>query len=449
MYAGQRRFAQAEELLERVVAASARARSSDDVETLRFRFDLGAIYFADGKPDKAEAHAIGAADGRRRSLGPDHRDTIRALTIVSVVHESRKNFAQALRAATQAYEQARRALGANDVLTLNASAILQRVKLAASTTSPDRAARAAFLESAARTIDSAKATSLPELISLAASRATIAVNQGRPQEAEAALVEALEAAGRAGQEELNLTAILAGVYALQKKYDEAEATAARVLGKPESWKTLNPNVVPFAVRSLGASYRNDGRFADAERHFHTLVPLVLDNPGDAAPQTRIDLLLLADTYSSLGRYADADVWFTRLLEAIRRASGPDQLTLVTTTALGWVRLQQERYADAERTLREVSETLVRTAPESWERFNVASMLGASLAGQQRFAEAEPLLISGYEGMATRRPASNPNFRSRFTQRDAGAAILQLFSAAGNAAKRAEWVGRIDGATRKD
>jgi eukaryotic-like serine/threonine-protein kinase len=248
---------------------------------------------------------------------------------------------------------------------------------------------------------------------------------------------------------LNLTAILAGVYALQKKYVEAEATAARVLGKPNSWKTLSPNVLPFAVRSLGASYRNDGRFADAERHFRTLVPLVLDNPGDAAPQTRIDLLLLADTYSSLGRYADADRWFTRLLEANRRVSGPEQLTLVTTTALGWARLQQERYADAERTLREVSETLVRTLPESWERFNVASMLGASLAGQQRFAEAEPLLIAGYEGMATRKPASNQNLRSRFTQRDAGAAILQLFSAAGNAAKRAEWVGRIDGATRKE
>ena len=397
------------------------------METLRFRFDLGGIYFVDGKPDKAEAHAVGAAAGRRRTLGPDHRDTIRALTLVSAVHESRKNFAQALRAATQAYEQARRALGANDVLTLNASTILQRVKLAASATSPDRAARAEFLESAARTIDSAKATSLPELINLAASRATIAVNRGRPQEAEAALVEALEAAGRAGQEELNLTAILAGVYALQKKYVEAEATAARVLGKPDSWKTLSPNVLPFAVRSLGASYRNDGRFADAERHFRTLVPLVLDNPGDAAPQTRIDLLLLADTYSSLGRYADADLWFTRLLEANRRVSGPDQLTLVTTTALGWVRLQQERFTDAERTLREVSETLVRTVPESWERFNVGSMLGASLAGQQRFAEAEPLLIAGYEGMATRKPASNPNFRSRFAQRDAGAAILQLFA----------------------
>jgi hypothetical protein len=75
------------------------------------------------------------------------------------------------------------------------------------------------------------------------------------------------------------------------------------------------------------------------------------------------------------------------------------------------------------------------------------MLGASLAGQRRFAEAEALLVSGYEGMAKRKPTSNPNLRSRFTQREAGAAVLRLYDAWGNPAKRAEWATRLEAEVR--
>src|SRR6185369_11289816 len=100
-------------------------------------------------------------------------------------------------------------------------------------------------ETSARTLESAKASSLPEMINLAGQKATIAVSQGRPQDAEAPLLEALDAANRAGQEELNLTAILAGVYALQKKYSDAETTVRNVLEKPPAaLKDLGPNVLP-------------------------------------------------------------------------------------------------------------------------------------------------------------------------------------------------------------
>ena len=112
-------------------------------------------------------------------------------------------------------------------------------------------------------------------------------------------------------------------------------------------------------------------------------------------------------------------------------------------AIAWAQLKQGRYADAEGALRGALDSQVKTSPDVWERFNTASMLGASLAGQRRFADAEPLLIEGYEGMATRKPSGNPNFRSRFTLRESGEAILQLYTDWGNAEKRAAWAARLE------
>jgi tetratricopeptide (TPR) repeat protein len=447
IYAGQRRFDEAAQLLERVIAAHARAYGADHLDTLRFTFDLSALLTVNGKPDRGAVHAARVAEGRRRTLGPGHRDTIAALAVLATAHETRKQPAEAIRVATQAYESARRAFGEDDALTRNMRAIVQRATLAAAQAKGgeiDRAARDEVLANAARSFESAKATSLLDMINLAGNRALVAVQQGRPQDGEAPLLEALDAARRAGQEEPNLTAILAGVYALQKKYGEAEATIARVVARPDTWKALNPILLPFALRSLGNAYRNERRFEEAERHFRVLVPLVLTNPGETAQQTRVDLQMLADTYASLDRYDDAERWFAQLLDIQRRTTGPEhQQTLLTMTNLGWTRLQQGRYADAERLFSDVAVVLTRTMADSWERFNVESMLGASLSGQRRFADAEPLLVSGYEGMATRKPASNPNLRSRFTLREAGAAVLRLYDAWGNPAKRAEWATRLE------
>ena len=64
------------------------------------------------------------------------------------------------------------------------------------------------------------------------------------------------------------------------------------------------------------------------------------------------------------------------------------------------------------------------------------MLGATLARQKRYPEAEPLLLSGYEGMATGKPV-NPNAASRMTREQAGEALLQLYRDTGNTGRAAE------------
>ena len=94
--------------------------------------------------------------------------------------------------------------------------------------SGDRAERARALTDVSKGLAETKASSLPEMIALAAARATNAYQQNKLDEAIPPLLEAMDASRRAGQEELSLTSILAGIYALQGKLAEAQQTLAPI-----------------------------------------------------------------------------------------------------------------------------------------------------------------------------------------------------------------------------
>jgi len=52
-----------------------------------------------------------------------------------------------------------------------------------------------------------------------------------------------------------------------------------------------------------------------------------------------------------------------------------------------------------------------------------------------------MLIAGYEGMGTGNPVA-PNVAARMTRDQVGEALLALYAASGNTAKRAEWEARL-------
>jgi eukaryotic-like serine/threonine-protein kinase len=446
--ANQRRWDRATSLMERVASAQRRLFGTDHPDTLDSTFDLASWYLQAGKLEQAETMAAIAVAGRQRALGGGHKSTIEALIIQAAVYEQRKKFADGQRAAQTAYVSSRRSLGEQDALTRASQNVLQRITLGARAAAPNPVARATgeareqFLEDQARTLAAATATSLPAMITLAAAKATNAYSQGKPEDAIPPLLEAMEASRRAGQEEWSLTSILAGIYALLKRFPEAEQTLAPVLARPDPNQDLMANVLPFALRSIGTGLRNERRFADAEVYLAKLVPLMLATSGEAAQQTRIDAFLLADVYAAQGHYAQSERAFVQLLEMQRRVAGRESLpAFAAQSTLGWVQLREGRTANAETTFREALAGMIRVAPDAWERFSTASMLGAALAAQKQFADAEPLLIAGYNGMATRKPV-NPNAASRFGVPEAGAAIVTLYSEWGNAVKRAEWEARL-------
>jgi hypothetical protein len=219
IYASQKKYQEAATILAKTVQIQERKFGRDDLDRLQYVFDLAAIYFVNEKFDKAEPLAVEVVEGRRRTLGPGHKDTVTSMLLLGNIYDKRQKLQPGLTLMNTAYESSRRALGDNDALTLNVKFMMQAFDLKVRNATGDRAAaRAEILENAAKSVDRMTASSLPEMIRPRRQPLTIAVNQRKPQEAEAPLLEVIEAARRAGQEELNLTAILAGVYALQKKW---------------------------------------------------------------------------------------------------------------------------------------------------------------------------------------------------------------------------------------
>ncbi|HVG55928.1 MAG TPA: serine/threonine-protein kinase [Vicinamibacterales bacterium] len=434
--ANQRRWQPAEARMKQILEVQRRRSGPDHADTLQYTLDLAGIYLTWGKLEQAEPLAARAAEGRQRTLGPDHKDTIGALAIQVAIYAQEKKFADAQRVGEAAYASARRTLGEKDTLTIGLATTLQQIAVQARPA--DRAQRARVLTDVSKGLAETRATSLPEMVAIAAARATNAFQQNRLDEAIPPLLEAMEASRRAGQEELSLTSILAGIYALQGKLAEAQQTLAPIMARPDPNKDLMANVLPFALRNIGTRLRNDKRFAEAEPYLVKLVPLVVVTPGETSNQTRTDAFLLADVYAAQGKYAESERAFVPLLEMQRRVAGRESLAAFATQAhLGWTQLMQGRLADSEKTLREALDGMTRVSPDAWERANTTGMLGATLARQKRHAEAEPLLISGYDAMATGK-AVNPNAASRMSREQVGEALLQLYRDTRNAAGVAEW-----------
>jgi tetratricopeptide (TPR) repeat protein len=114
-------------------------------------------------------------------------------------------------------------------------------------------------------------------------------------------------------------------------------------------------------------------------------------------------------------------------------------TIACLTALGRLRLAQQRYAEAETLLREAIKGAGSPKTLMWDAFDRQSMLGASLLGQGKYAEAEPLLISGYEGLRKLSPAISVDANLP----EAGQRLVQLYTAWGKPEKAAERRQRLE------
>ena len=85
-------------------------------------------------------------------------------------------------------------------------------------------------------------------------------------------------------------------------------------------------------------------------------------------------------------------------------------------------------------------SIEKQQPDDWQRFRAESLLGASLTGQKKYAEAEPLLLEGYEGMAS---AKRPDRGSGLVSTRSGPRLAcRTISGVGQTGKAAEWRKKI-------
>lgn len=194
------------------------------------------------------------------------------------------------------------------------------------------------------------------------------------------------------------------------------------------------------IRLVANAYYDLGKYPEAENFYTRALDVSGRLLSKEDPDSLAVKLVLAGLYVLEGKHEQAVESFEELLNINRRAIGPDSKnTLLTTTLLGWARLHQQRYIEVEMDLREVLRALEKTQPEEWERYNCQSILGASLAGQKKYAEAEPLLLSAYEGMVTKESTVSRAYPLRpKLHEEGGERIVQLYQDWGKPEKAAEW-----------
>ncbi len=158
--------------------------------------------------------------------------------------------------------------------------------------------------------------------------------------------------------------------------------------------------------------------------------------GPDHPDTLYAMDGLAMAYEQARRFSDAVPLRQETLKRRRAKLGADDPgTLASMNNLA------RAYLDVKPTggrvaLRQSLAIHDKKLPDDWTTFETRSLLGASLISQKKYAEAEPLLIQGYEGLATR--AAKIPAKSQKVVPEALARIVQLYDDWGKKDQAEEW-----------
>jgi hypothetical protein len=189
--------------------------------------------------------------------------------------------------------------------------------------------------------------------------------------------------------------------------------------------------------SLARCYQSLGKLAEAESLLTQVLEARRRAPGPDHPDTLWAMHDLAACYQSQRKLDRAEPLLVAALDGRIRALGRDHpATLESMERLGVVRSLQRRYAEAEPVLRECWTLRKRTSPDNWAQFHTESLLGAALLGRKQYAAAEPVLLSAYQGMKAREKMIPPAFRLHLTE--ARRRIGQLYNDWGKPDQADRW-----------
>jgi tetratricopeptide (TPR) repeat protein len=182
----------------------------------------------------------------------------------------------------------------------------------------------------------------------------------------------------------------------------------------------------LAMRDLAEVYSRLKRYGEAEPLFLRALEFLDGRPKDD-PIVVLTKSYLANMYAAQKRYHKAEPLLTENLEVSRRKFGQSHPEVARRLAhLGQNRLMQRKYAAAEPLLRECLAIRAANLPGAWITFHARSQLGGSLMGQKKYAEAEPLVLTGYEGMQAREAWISGLDKNWLIE--AGARIVALYDA---------------------
>jgi tetratricopeptide (TPR) repeat protein len=165
---------------------------------------------------------------------------------------------------------------------------------------------------------------------------------------------------------------------------------------PEHPETLT------TMSNLGWAYEKAGKPDLALPLQEEALKLTKSKLGPEHPDTLWTMNNLAVAYEKAGKLDLAVPLYEETLKLRKAKLGPDNPgTLRTMASLGRSLLMSKAFTRAEPLLRECLATSEKARPDDWRTFNAQSLLGGALLGQKKYADAEPLLLKGYQEMKQR------------------------------------------------
>jgi tetratricopeptide (TPR) repeat protein len=388
--------------LDRAAARIGDKFSSQPAVEAAVRRTIGLAYFDMTLFSNAEKQLERAVELRRRTLGPDHPDTLTSMDDLGVLYNLESKYAAAEALLSQVLTARERVLGKEHKDTL---ATMSDLGLAIAYEGDVARAAPIFatvLEADRRILGDENPATLSVLDNLAGTYRDL----GKWAEAQVLLERELElnrrVLGSEHPDTLNSMLALAAVYRALGNFKAADPlflstidSLRRAEGE-EHWETAN------ALSNLGTSYRAQRRYSEADALFKQALASLQRSLGPDHTLTWKVAFGLAESYREQNRLEEAEALFGKVLEARKRVLGNNNsYTAQALAAVGEVKLEQHAYAQAEMLLREAVQIREQKSPEAWERYHAESMLGASLRGLGKNSEAKPLLTSGYQGMLER------------------------------------------------
>jgi CHAT domain-containing protein/tetratricopeptide (TPR) repeat protein len=350
----QGRYAEAEQLFQRIVAKLARDLGEEHPDTLTSASNRAAILERLGRYEEAEKVYSRVLEVRHRLLGTEHPDTLATTHELAGLYASKGQFQKAETLYVRVLTAREHQLGKED----------------------------------------------PETLTSANDLASLYQRQGRYREAEEIYERVLLSSGRilgpADPDTLTSGTNLAAVYARLGKYSAAENLYRRMISGFECTLGEDHPDTLTAKYNCAELYARQGRYGEAEQSFEQLMAAFERLLGAEHPDTLNAASSLAGVSARLGRYRAAEQLYERVLigfEQVLGAEHPETLNCINNLALLYTK--QGRYVDAEtlntRVLAQREQVLGTEHPDTLISIN-------NLAGvyqlQGRYREAEGLYERG-------------------------------------------------------
>jgi serine/threonine protein kinase/tetratricopeptide (TPR) repeat protein len=399
-----------------------RALGPDHSDTLGALSDLAWGYQDAGRLPEAIALHERVRDGKIAKLGPDHPETLSVLNNLALAYQNARRVPEAIALLERVRDGEIAKLGPDHtetLVTLNnlasayylvgeipkAIALYERIRDAQiAKLGPDHTNTLTTLHNLGRAYQAAGR--LPEAIALF-------------RRTNDALITAL---GLDHPYTLMMINDLAGAYWQTKQLDKSVPLFEDLVKRSDVTFGREHPTTRQIVFNLGVNYKDAGRLKEA-------IPLLEESyrAMKGFPQLRFIGDNLIDAYAQAGEHAKlADLLRERLPEARKELPKASPQLAAMLAQLGLSLLKQNGPTEAEPLLRESLAIREQKEPEDWRTFNTKSLLGGALLGQKKYAEAEPLLLAGYEGMKQREKTIPPQVASRIVE--ALDRLIELYTA---------------------